>query len=55
MPVVGNNINTCKPSDEDSELVHVVVHTMKEMVVIIHKNELVGQAMVVVGCINGHC
>ena len=43
MPGVGNEIKTRKPSDEDWEVVHMVVHTMKEVVVMVHKNELVGR------------
>ena len=30
IPGVGNEIKTCKPSDEYWEVVHLVVHTMKE-------------------------
>ena len=37
MPVVINDIKTRKPSDEDWEVVHVVVHTMKEVVTIVHR------------------
>ena len=36
-------VKTYKPSDEYCEVVHVVFHTMKEVVAIIHKNELVGR------------
>ena len=43
MSGVGNDINTCKPSYEDWEVVHVAVHAMKEVVAIVHKNELVGR------------
>ena len=43
IPGVGNEIKTRKPLDEDWEVVHVVVHTMKEVVVSTHKNELVGR------------
>ena len=43
MPGVENEIKTCKPSNEDWELVHVVVHTMKVVVASAHKNELVGR------------
>ena len=39
----GNDIKTHKPSNEDWEVVHVVVHTMKEVVASFHKNELVGR------------
>ena len=44
-PISGarNNIKTCKPSNEDCEVVHMVVHTMKEVVMIINKNKLVGR------------
>ena len=43
IPGVGNAIKTHKTSDEDWEVVHMVVHTMKEVVASVHKNELVGR------------
>ena len=41
IPGVGNEINTRKLSDEYWEVVHVVFHTMKEVVASVHRNELV--------------
>ena len=41
MPGFGNEIKTHKLSNEYLEVVHVVLHTMKEVVVSIHKIELV--------------
>ena len=43
MSGVLNDIKTCKPSNEYWEVVHVVVHTMKEVVASVNKNELMGR------------
>ena len=43
MTGVGNEIKNCKPSDEYWYVVHVVFHSMKEVVASVHKNELVGR------------
>ena len=41
MTGAGNDIKTRKPPNENWEVVNMVVHTTKEMVVSVHKNELV--------------
>ena len=40
IPGVINYIKTLKPSNEYWEVLYVVFHTMKEVVEIVHKNEV---------------